>query len=320
MTNQLFYLENKEELSINSFKNLRRLYLPLIGVNSLVLYELLHDLSKNDYKNLFNSKDIINLMQIELSEFASSLINLEAIGLIKKYIKNDSSCFILSLKPPLSVFKFHKNSLLKNHLIKKIGIKEYESIYYGSIQKNINKVDFIDVSKKYQDVFVLDFENHIKGENENNQYSTLDLTIASFDTHEENIKKLPSSHFIKYISKRNPTFNENLMISSLLKLGYADSSINLLIDFSIKYNERIVTQYIITIANDFHSRSITSFLDVENELILVDSIKKNALNKKLDLFTFKDEIKESNNIKKVAGKKKVSIENIFSIEDMKEMF
>lgn len=322
MKQQLFYLENSNELSKSNYKCLRSMYLPLIGVDSVVLYELLVDLCEQNLKNLFSTNEIAKTMQIDKKSIKQALSNLEAVGLIKKFVKNDDSCWIIVLESPLSIDKFNKNKLLKNHLIKKIGINNYESIYYSSIKKTLNKSDYIDTTKKYQDVFLQDFESHINPQ-ETDFYTTLDLEIVGFDSYEENIEKLPSSHFIKLVLERNATFNEKTMINTLLNLGFSDSSINLLIDYSLKYNEKIVVNYILTIGKDFHSKSILSFRDVQCELLNIESAKKTKRFRKMELWTIKEENKDTTSkIKKIKKSNfdKKTIEDVLSFEDMKEMF
>ena len=273
MLNRLFLLEQCHELTKSNQNCLRMLYLPLIGSEPIILYQLLHDLSENKLKNAFNFQELANMMQVNLEIIEASLNQLEAVGLIKRYIKNQDATYLITLEQPLSVNKFNKNALLKNHLIKKIGIKEYEAIYYANNKKLISKNGYSDISKKYQEIFSDNFSNHLEQE-EDSFYSTMDLDVSGFGSLEENIKNLPASHFIKKQLNRNATFNENMMISALLNLGFHDAAINLLIDFSIQHNQQVVVNYINKIAFDFASRSIISFQDVIYELASINVIKK----------------------------------------------
>ena len=338
MLNRLFLLEQCHELTKSNQNCLRMLYLPLIGSEPIILYQLLHDLSENKLKNAFNFQELANMMQINLDIIETSLTQLEAVGLIKRYIKNQDATYLITLEQPLSINKFNKNALLKNHLIKKIGIKEYEAIYYTNSKKLISKNGYSDISKKYQEIFSDNFSNHIDQEEES-FYSTMDLDVSGFNSLEENIKNLPASHFIKKQLNRNPTFSENMMISALLNLGFHDAAINLLIDFSIQHNQQIVINYINKIAFDFASRSIISFQDVVHELASINVIKKqkikNSLNNHINYkYQFDSKAKNSLNFKNEASvqnldklKDKISeiqfnnqIHDILTDEDIEEMF
>ena len=333
MLNSLFLLEQTQELTKSHYNALRMLYLPLIGSEPIVLYELFHDLSENKLKNAFNFQELANMMQVSLEKIEQSLVHLEAVGLLKRYLKNQDATYLISLENPLSVDKFNKNALLKSHLIQKIGIKEYEAIYFGKNKKAISKHGYTDISKKYQDVFLDSFSSHVE---EDDFYTTMDLDVSGFTSLAESIEKLPASHFIKSQLNRNSTFSENMMISNLLNLGFHDSAINLLIDFSIRHNDVIVVNYINKIAYDFASRSVLSFQDVANELNAIDAIKQNKWKKKLNhvvaKMNFKDQkINNQSKLKnddlnqintklnqiKTASQ---SIHDILTDEDIEEMF
>lgn len=298
MNNQKFSIEISKELIPNYVFYLHKLYLPLIGPNATILYELLIDLCDNNFFEIYLFNYLSKSILLDINEIDNALANLEAVGLIDRYIKNDDSHMVITINNPLNIEKFNKNILLKNHLIKKIGIEAYEKIFFSNKRKSFNKANYIKVSKKYQDVFVSDFESHLFNESETSSiYSTMDLDVSSFATHDENIEKLPASHFIKYLLKRNPLFDENMMISHLLKLGYNDATINLFIDFCVNQNNKIVKNYILKIAEDFISRSLVSFKDVKNELNSIAIAKKSALNKKVykSIFNSHNKINSINN-------------------------
>ena len=75
----------------------------------------------------------------------------------------------------------------------------YDNIYFEKKQPFVNKIDYKNISKKYQDVFANIFEENISYE-DGDFYQTADLVVDKFETHEENVEKLPSSYFIKYFA------------------------------------------------------------------------------------------------------------------------
>lgn len=319
MFGQNFSVELSNEITPNSYLNLRRLYLPFIGSSAVILYELLVDWCKNEFCDVYSISKLSSFVKLDWKQINESLFYLEAVGLIDRYVKNDQSHFLIVIKSPLCVQKFNKNALLKNQLIKTIGPQFYEKILYENKKKSISKTDYYDITKKYQDVFVSDFENHINQTND--FYSTMDLEVNSFSSHDENVKKLPSTHFVKYLLSRNVSFDENVMINHLLKQGFSDSSINLFIDFCINQNNRIVRNYIIKIANDFISKGIISFDEVLHELSIVTQSKKNKNLKQIKDSVFDlNEIKKEPSFYKKSEKPNNSINDVLSVDDLKEMF
>ena len=322
-SNGLFFLEQISDLSKAQANALRLFYLPLVGIEAIILYEFLNDLANHKLKQVFSFQEIANHLQVDLERLQNALIRLEAVGLTKRYAKKQDGSALISMEAPLLADKFNKNALLKAHLVQIIGINEYENLYYGQIKKTISKTGYLDVSQKYQDVFPEFFHKQVYDENES-FYSTMDLVVEGFATHEENIKKLPASHFIKCILKRNATFNENLLISNLLKLGFHDASINLLIDFSLRHNDnQLVANYILKIAQDFASRNIISFQDVIYELNAVDAIKNDKIKQKLDQHVIiKQEIQQ---LQQAQFQETIltdlpTIDEIFSDEDLEKLF
>lgn len=322
-----FFIESPIYLSSIDFKNLRNLYLPLIGSTAIVLYEYLCDISEVSSKKIFKINFLIERFQINLMELDESFSKLEAVGLIKRFLNNEKQSIIFILNSPTDIEAINKNPLLKSHLIKIIGLSEYENIYFSNKNKFINKTNYIDVSKKYQEVFPELFNENLNSDDDD-QYITSDLVVKPFVSHKENIAKLPSTHFVKYITKRNCSFYEKQMINSLLKMGFSDSSINALIDFSIKFNQAIICPYIIKIAEDFLFRSIVEFNDVSHELSIVESLKLN--NKKIKkenkwnfYSSFNEDKKNIDIINEqdlISTTKEISINDIFSDDDIKGIF
>lgn len=305
MNEIVFLLDAENKISTEDFKNLRKLYLPIIGARSSIIYEYFADLNDCETKKIFKLNDLLQHFQLDESNYEKYLNRLEAVGLINTFKKENSNSFIYSLIKPNNIDNLNKNPILKNHLIKIIGQNAYDKLYEENKMKYMNKNDYKNISKKYQDIFPHDFETNI---NYDDQYATNELEMSLFEDHDENVAKLPSSYFVKYITKRNATYYDSQLINSLLKIGFLDNAINLLIDFSICVNNNIVHSYILKIAQDFYKRSIICFNDVKHELEIVKNFKKKK--------------QERKNIKKQEVKKEnsLSLEDIFSDEDIRGMF
>lgn len=315
MKNFVFYIETSNLLNNDDFRNLRKLYLPIVGTNAIVIYEYFNDIVEEKNKGLLNIEEICNQLQIDNIIFHDSLNKLEAVGLVHTFMKNDNNSFIFSIIKPNNIEDFNKNPLLKSHLIKLIGQTKFEKIYFEQKEKFINKNNYKNISKKYQEVFSTDFEENLTKIDDS--YSTIDLVIDTFETHDENISKLPSSHFIKYLMKRNASWYENQLINSMLKMGFHDSTINLFLDFSFRASDLINCPYLSKIAQDFRERKIIHFNDVKHELLQIEEFKKRKYSKRNN--NFKNNFLEKQN-EITTMTEELSIEDIFSDDDIKEMF
>lgn len=312
----VFLVESPNKISNDDHNNLRTLYLPIIGTNSTIIYEVFADLSQKNEGQVFDLNTFYKKMCIDPLLFQKYLNNLEAVGLINTLEKKDDNIKIFSLLKPNDINLFEKNPVLKNHLIKIIGHDEYENIYHARKKINLNKINYVNVSKKYQDVFPEFFNENLN--DDEIQYDTLELNIKTYQNHDENVLKLHSTNFIKYITKRNPTTYDIQLINSLLKLGFLDNAINLFIDFSILTNNQISHAYILKIAQDFIKRSIKSFSEVKNELQNV-IIYKNKNNQQTNQSFFKNQ-SLNNNISNDYNHNIQNIDDIFKDEDIKGMF
>lgn len=312
----VFLVESPNKITNEDYNNLRTLYLPIIGTQSTVIYEIFADLSCKNEGQLFDLDIFYKKMCIDPNLFQKYLDKLEAVGLINTLEKKEDQIKIFSLLKPNDINLFEKNPVLKNHLIKMVGYDEYENIYLANKKVNLNKVNYINVSKKYQDVFPEFFNENLN--NDEILYDTLELNIKTYQNHEENVLKLHSTNFIKYIAKRNPTTYDLQLINSLLKLGFGDNTINLFIDFSILINKQISHAYILKIAHDFIKRSIKSFSEVKNELQNVIVYKNKNIQNTNQSFFKNQSLNNSNSDEYHHGMQ--NIDDIFKDEDIKGMF
>ena len=312
----VFLVESPNKITNDDYNNLRTLYLPIIGANSAVIYEVFAYLAQKSEGQLFDLDLFYKKMSIDPNLFQRNLDRLEAIGLINTLEQKEDHIKIFSLLKPNDINLFEKNPVLKNHLIKIIGYEEYENIYHDRKKVSLNKVNYINISKKYQDVFPEFFNDNLN--DDEILYDTLELNIKTYQNHEENVLKLHATNFIKYITKRNPTTYDIQLINSLLKLGFGDNTINLFVDFSVLINKQISHAYILKIAHDFIKRSIKSFAEVKNELQNV-VIYKNKNMQQTNQSFFKNQ--SSINYAQDSFNHNIqSIDDIFEDEDIKGMF
>ncbi len=260
MDNQKFIIEVKNPLNRGDFIRLRFLYMPIIGKTSIILFSLLNDINLLNKEQKIYSKwiDIKNLLEVSFQDLEIAKNKLEAVGLLTTFEKSNNSFFIYSLNKPSITEVFKKNCILYKKLISKVGEQLFEKIHFNFKIPILLKDEYKDVTLKYQEVF--DIENNF---NENN---TLETPLYNYDSIEEAIQKLNSLQFINYLTEKKPSPSQINMINRINIQNFNHFSLNLILNYSFEKNGKIVNAFVEKIANDFISRNIFSFEEVEKEL------------------------------------------------------
>ena len=151
-----FIVINKTMLSDRDRNLLILLYQPIIGSISISLYYTLWSyLDKSELmSNEWTHHHILRDMLISNSEFIEAKEKLEAMGLIKTYLKQGNvNNYIYELYSPMSASEFINNPLLNIALATSLGKLEYDRlISYFKVPK-INLKEYEDITKKFSDVF-----------------------------------------------------------------------------------------------------------------------------------------------------------------------
>ncbi len=139
------------------------LYQPLIGASSVHLYMMLHVEGKR-MKNIKTSSSLsrlISFLTINMTDLEKQLRSLEAIGLIKTYVKHQDNItqYIFQLMSPLSLKAFFKNQILTSLLEEALSHDDLKKTiqYFKVYHENIN--DYEEVTAKFQDVFTIVHKN-----------------------------------------------------------------------------------------------------------------------------------------------------------------
>lgn len=151
-----FIVVNKTILSDKERKILTRLYQPIIGINAISLYLTLWDcLDKQEIiSDNLTHHYLVNQMMINLTAIKEARSKLEAIGLLKTYIKEDKiNNYIYELYSPASVYDFLNDPILSTLLCGAIGNKEYKNIidYYKT--PKLEKNEYKEITSSFQDVY-----------------------------------------------------------------------------------------------------------------------------------------------------------------------
>lgn len=168
---------NKTVINDTDKKLISMLYQPIIGYSATSLYfTLLDDLDKLEImSNDLTHHHLMATMQLKLEDIVIAREKLEAIGLIKSYIKKENiNHYVYLIYSPISANEFFNHPILNVVLYNNLGKKEYEKILnYYKIPK-INLKGYEDITSSFDEVFtsvkgnVLEVNEDIKKSNTNN--------------------------------------------------------------------------------------------------------------------------------------------------------
>lgn len=177
-------------------KILTFLYQPLIGAGCLSLYMTLWaELEENRlWSDSHSHHSLMNFMNMNLKEIYDERLKLEAIGLLKTFVKQEEGhrLFIYELQPPLTAEQFLSDGMLNIYLYRKIGRAQFARVKRFFSDKKPNTSEFEDVTRAFQDVFASQHVNLLSYDEETKQ--ELDVTEGEQfigRQHTEEIKAAP---------------------------------------------------------------------------------------------------------------------------------
>ena len=143
-----FIVFNKTILHDEDRKILLMLYQPIIGYQAISLYFTLWN--NLDRREIFSKECTHHLlmtnMQLRLSSIVEARERLEAVGLLKTYLKKQNiNNFVYELYSPISPYDFLNNPVLATTLFNNVGKYEYEKIleYYQVPKINLKEYEEI---------------------------------------------------------------------------------------------------------------------------------------------------------------------------------
>ena len=151
-----YIVKNATILNNESRLVLIKLYQPIIGSVAINLYFTLW--SNLDASQIISTEyrhhNLMPEMRIKLEEILEAREKLEAIGLLKTYLKKGSiNSYIYELYSPLEPSEFIDNPILATTLISNIGRAEYEKVLNIFKVPMIDLRDYTDISASFVDTF-----------------------------------------------------------------------------------------------------------------------------------------------------------------------
>lgn len=234
---------NKTVITSNDKKIVTMLYQPIIGYTACSLYfTLLDDLDKTEQvSDPITHHHLMAIMQLKLEEIVKAREKLEAVGLLKSYLKKESvNKYIYLLFSPLSANEIFNHPILNIVLYNNLGKEEYDKLVNYYKVPRISLKDYEDITLSFDDVFSpvagrsIDVQDDIVKKNSNsillNKCIDFDFLISSIPKDMFNDKCF-SSDIKELINSLAFTYNidDDTMISlvrdSLNERGNIDKSI-----------------------------------------------------------------------------------------------
>ena len=168
---------NKSIISDKDKKIISMLYQPIIGFSAVSLYyTLLSDLDKQELiSDDLTHHHLMATMQLRLDDIVIAREKLEAVGLVKTYLKKDNiNQYVYLIYSPLEANDFFNHPILNIVLYNNLGKKEYDKVLNYFKLPRVNLKDYKDITSSFDDVFfpvkgtVMEIENDITRRDSNN--------------------------------------------------------------------------------------------------------------------------------------------------------
>ena len=192
---------NKSIITEKDKRIISLLYQPIIGHTATALYyALIDDLDKSELISAdLTHHHIMTNMQLSLENLIIAREKLEAVGLIKTYVKQDNiNHFVYLIYSPLCASEFFNHPILNIVLYNNLGKVEYDKMINLFKMPKFNLKDYTDITCSFDEVFssvsgsVLEYDDCIKKVESNNilvnKKLDFDLIISGFPESQLNSK------------------------------------------------------------------------------------------------------------------------------------
>ncbi|MBR4693267.1 MAG: DnaD domain protein [Bacilli bacterium] len=219
------------------------LYQPIIGYTATSLYfTLIDSLNEKDLMSEdLTHHHLMSNMQLKLEDIVIAREKLEAIGLLKTYMKKDNiNQYVYCVYSPLQASDFFNHPVLNIVLYNNIGKKEYEKVLNSFKIPTITLRDYEDITSSFDEVFksvkgsTLEIEEDLIKKNSNKLGIKKSI---DFDLIEQSIPKTQISdkcfnteikeliNQLSYIYELSTLDMQEIIRNSLNEKGYMDKTI-----------------------------------------------------------------------------------------------
>lgn len=175
-----YIVKNATILNNESRLVLIKLYQPIIGSVAVSLYfTLWSNLDTSQITSMeYTHHNLMAIMRIKLEDILEAREKLEAIGLLKTYLKKGSiNNYIYELYSPLDLEEFISNPILATTLASNIGKVEYEKIL-NFFKVPVTPLDgYEDISSSFVDTFEVSDALNISDTRDIRKVKQLDLVV-----------------------------------------------------------------------------------------------------------------------------------------------
>ena len=151
-----YLVVNKTNIVESDRKIITMLYQPIIGYTATCLYfTFIDDLDKLEIlSDDLTHHHLMATMQLKLEEIIKAREKLEAVGLLKTYLKKDNiNHYVYLIYSPISANEFFNHPILNIVLYNNLGKLEYDKlINYYKIPR-LNLKDYEDITSSFNEVF-----------------------------------------------------------------------------------------------------------------------------------------------------------------------
>ena len=167
---------NKTVINDSDLRLISMLYQPIIGYTAVSLYfTLVDDLDKLQIMSEeLTHHHLMATMQLKMEDILIAREKLEAVGLLKTYLKKGNvNSYAYLLFSPISAYEFFNHPILNIVLFNNLGKKEYNKLLNFFKIPRVNLKDYEDVTASFDDVFtsvrgnVLELEDDVEKKDSN---------------------------------------------------------------------------------------------------------------------------------------------------------
>ena len=154
-----FIITAKTWLNLEMVSQALPLYQPLMGVSAYGVYAFLS--ANVDYKPLLSKrkahKELLVNLGVDLPTFYEARIKLEALGLLKTYMQEDSlgKLYIYEVQQPLMGQSFFTDDLMAALLLETVGQRQFEQLERKYNPKQLNHPQAVEITKNLLEVYKL---------------------------------------------------------------------------------------------------------------------------------------------------------------------